>query len=209
MAGGRRRLAVLAFVVVIAAGVPVYRGVVMPPRALAPLCRAFASATAGALDRAGIAVERQDAVLRHPGGFAIEVTGNCTAWFHAVVYLAGLLVLRVQVPPGRATGVAACVGGLAVLAVANLLRLVLLFAVGARWPGAFEGMHQFAGEGLLAGAVLLLWRGVDLHLARAPREVAHEHDEEDEERGEEQILEPLGLEDVDVAIGFHETSLRF
>jgi exosortase/archaeosortase family protein len=160
-------IAVALFAAVTALGALLYRGALAPPvfpttlasRALAPLCRGLAAATAGALHLAGVSVTRDGAILRHPGGFAIEVTPNCTGWFHAVLFLAGLALLRSGRRPQRAP-MHLCrqaVAGVGVLAAMNLARLVLLYLAGGVSPRAFEWSHHFAGEALLAGTVLLLW----------------------------------------------------
>jgi exosortase/archaeosortase family protein len=71
-----------------------------------------------------------------------------------LLWLVGLAALRPQLRWGLLAGGA----GLVVLAAANLLRLVSLVAIGARWECAFSWSHAL-GEALLAGTWLLLWSG--------------------------------------------------
>jgi len=160
---GRAALAVTLLAAVTALGAPLYRGAVEVQEvpALASIARAFAAAAAGTLELLGIAVVREGANLRHPSGFSIQVSGNCTAWFHAVLFLAGLFALKPETRRGRgfASFAVWSVGGVGVIAAVNLVRLVLIFVVGARVPALFDWSHHVVGEALLAGTVLLLcWR---------------------------------------------------
>ena len=145
-------------VIVTALGSPLYRGTLEVPEIPVSnsISHGFAAATAGALGTLGVAVARDGAILRDPNGFAIEVTGNCTAWFPAALYLAGLVALRSHTA-GRRRTLLLGVGGVTLIAGVNLARLVLVYLAGGLSPRAFEWAHHFAGEALLAGTVLLLW----------------------------------------------------
>ncbi|HEX9669072.1 MAG TPA: hypothetical protein VGC93_06260 [Thermoanaerobaculia bacterium] len=151
MTPAARALAAVALVA--AASLPLYRGGA-ELALLAPVARGFAAATAGVLALAGVEATRDGVVLRHASGFAIEVTTACTAWPHAALWLAAVAGLA----PGWRRGARAAAAGLAILAAANISRLAAVFAVGARWPAAFDVAHGVAGELLLAATLVVLWR---------------------------------------------------
>ncbi len=167
---GRAAFAATLLAAVTVLGAPLYRGALLLPEVSAwdPACRAFAAAAAGTLELLGVAVARDGAVLRHPGGFALEVTGNCTAWLHCVLFLTGLFALR----PRLRHGLGAAARGVGLILLVNLTRLVLIFAVGASAPTLFDWSHHVAGEALLAGTVLLLWWRAGAPRTEAPESLS-------------------------------------
>jgi exosortase/archaeosortase family protein len=157
----RAALTVALLAAVTALGAPLYRGTgELPAAPAAFVCRGVAAVTAAALRLAGADVTRTGAILRHENGFAIEVTPACTGWFHAALYLAGLVAVRThrRGRPAEAGGFARfAFAGVGILAVANLMRLFLLFVAGVVSLRAFEWGHRLGGEALLGATVLGLW----------------------------------------------------
>lgn len=155
--------ALVAVAVVAAAVLPLYRsGAPLAP--LEPVARGFAAATAGSLALLGVGVVRDGTVVRHRGGFAVDVDVHCTAWPHAVLWLTALAALS----PGWRRGAAAAIAGVALLAALNLARLAGLVVVGALWPPAFDVAHRVVGEALLVATLAALWWRAPRSLAETP-----------------------------------------
>jgi exosortase/archaeosortase family protein len=111
-----------------------------------------AGATASVARLAGLELERSGPVLRHPGGFAMEIYWRCTGLLPAA-FLA-LVVLVSPAPRAWRLG-GALVGG-ALLLVVNLVRLLGLLAVGIFRPERFAAAHHL-GEGIIVLSVPALW----------------------------------------------------
>lgn len=121
--------------------------------ALAPLDPVVARATAALVGASGLAVERRGAVLAHPGGFSYEIYYRCTGLVVAAFLAAGLAAF-----PGRrrAKLVGALIGAALILAL-NFGRLVALYWIGVRHPGAFDFAHRVVGEAGMLAAVFAYW----------------------------------------------------
>jgi exosortase/archaeosortase family protein len=111
-----------------------------------------AGATTAIARLAGLEVERAGPVLRHPGGFAMEIYWRCTGLLPA-----GFLAAVVLASPGplawRLGGAAA---GAALVMALNLARLLGLFVVGAFRPDRFSAAHDL-GELSIVLSVPVLW----------------------------------------------------
>ena len=111
-----------------------------------------AAATAALVRAAGLEVEQQGPVLRHPGGFAMEVYWRCTglvpAAFLAAVVLACPAPLRFRL-------LGALVGS-GFIFLLNLSRLSSLFAVGAFLPQSFARAHDL-WEAVIVLSVPIAW----------------------------------------------------
>lgn len=133
--------------------------------ALAPLAVLTARITAAILHTAGLAVQREEAILSHPDGFAYEIAYTCTGFLPAVTFIVCLLACS-----GSVKAKLAGIGfGMPALIAVNLLRLVHLYYLGVYVPGTFRVAHEVIWEALLAVTFIGLWVGW-LNLAqRMPR----------------------------------------
>jgi exosortase/archaeosortase family protein len=117
-----------------------------------------AAATAALVRAAGLDVERQGPVLRHPGGFAMEVYWRCTGLIPAA-FLASVVFTCPSPLAWRLVG--ALVGGCFILLL-NLSRLSSLFAVGAFRPRSFAWAHDLGELSIVLSVPFawLLWLGL-------------------------------------------------
>jgi exosortase/archaeosortase family protein len=123
--------------------------------ALAPAATLTARVAAAVLERTGVAVSRDETVLREAGGFAYEIDASCTGLPLVVLVSAGMLAwggLRWRAVAG------AVVAGALLLGL-NQVRLVHLFLVGAYRPDAFGLVHDVVWRLALSVAALAIWLG--------------------------------------------------
>jgi exosortase/archaeosortase family protein len=114
------------------------------------------------LTNANVQVTGTDVV----GNISLTVAKNCDAMDVNILFVAAIVAF----PVGwrrRAIGIGA---GVAVLALANIIRIVSLYYIGVRWPNRFELAHAevwpFAMVALAVGAFLLWSRWVTTAEAR-------------------------------------------
>lgn len=116
--------------------------VVLSPREPVPMLGhadvRVAAVTAALVRTAGLEIEQQGPVLRHPGGFAMEVYWRCTGLLPAA-FLAAVILACPSSLSWRLLG--ATIGGGLIL-VLNLSRLLSLYAVGAYRPQSFASAHD-------------------------------------------------------------------
>ncbi len=112
-----------------------------------------AAATAAVARLAGLEVTGTRYGITHPGGFACEIYYRCTGLLPAL-FLAGA-ILTAPVPFGRRWRGALL--GVGFIMVLNLVRLVLLVAVGIHIPEAFGPAHSVVGEAAVVVAVVAFW----------------------------------------------------
>jgi len=130
--------------------------------AATPLVQALVvQPAAWALQLAGLSVDRLGStlILETPrGGLSLGVGLVCAGLYPAVLF-AGLVALHAwhdRVAPPRAAALVAA--GLAGLWLLNLVRLLLLAAVGVRWGmGALQAAHANLGWLLFCGFMALFW----------------------------------------------------
>lgn len=124
---------------------------------LAPVLAPWTDATIGLtiilLDRAGLDVVRDGAVLAHPMGFSYEIHYRCTGFLALALYAAALATERGAV---REKAVGVTIGALALLCL-NLVRLVHLFLVGVEQPENFRIVHELVWQAIMIVAVLTCW----------------------------------------------------
>jgi exosortase/archaeosortase family protein len=130
--------------------------------AATPLVQALVvQPAAWALHLAGMSAHRigSTLILATPRGSLSLGVGLVCAGLYPAVLFAGLVALhawRDRVAPARAAALAAA--GLAGLWLLNLVRLVLLAAVGVRWGmGALQTAHANLGWLLFCGFMALFW----------------------------------------------------
>lgn len=155
--GGRRRSGRGVRVAAAAAGLTLfllaYRDELLGV-ALAPLAAATARVAAAMIELLGMEVaSAASAVLRHPAGFACEVTYRCSGVLPAAVLSAAVAA---SAAPLRLKALGIAVGVPALWAV-NLVRLVHLFHIGVYAPERFELAHGVLWEGALMAAALGLF----------------------------------------------------
>lgn len=122
-----------------------------------PLVTGNTVATAEILELLGCSIARSGPYIQdlRPGGFGIEVIGECTGIQVLVILIS--LTLAFPAPwPARLRGLA--LGALGIAAV-NLLRLVTLFLLGSRFPESFHEIHVYAWQGLFIVLVVTYWYG--------------------------------------------------
>jgi exosortase/archaeosortase family protein len=140
--------------------------VVLSPREPVPMLGhadvPVAAVTAALVRTAGLEIEQEGRVLRHPGGFAMEVYWRCTGLLPAA-FLAALVVASPCPLRWRLAG--AIVGGGLIL-VLNLSRLLVLFVVGVFRPEYFARAHD-TWELIIVLSVPTAWL-LWLNLGRQP-----------------------------------------
>ena len=136
-------------------------------QALAPFNLLTARATCQILHWLGMDVQREVATLTHPGGFSYQIALTCTGLIPGGLLAAAILCGGSH---WRSRLWAAGCGVVAVL-ILNLVRLVSLFYIGVRYPGAFGFAHSVVWQGLTLAFVVgffLLWklRGIPASASR-------------------------------------------
>lgn len=97
-----------------------------------------ATITASLVRAAGLEVEQQGPILRHPSGFAMEVYWRCTG----LVPAAFLAALVLACPASLRLRLRGALVGSGLILLLNMSRLSSLFAVGAFRPQSFARAHD-------------------------------------------------------------------
>src|SRR5581483_5351110 len=90
------------------------------------------------------------------GRVSLTVAKNCDAMDVTILFASAIVAFPVRWRE-RAVGI---VAGVALLAIANLVRIVSLYYVGVHWPAAFEAVHAEVwplGMVALAVAAFVVW----------------------------------------------------
>lgn len=90
------------------------------------------------------------------GGFSVRIIEECTGIFEALIFVAAVLAYPTSVAR-KAIGIGL---GVPLLYAFNLLRILVLLAVGRGRPGLFEFMHLYFWQAtliLMITSVWLLW----------------------------------------------------
>jgi len=112
----------------------------------------YASAAGAVLDVLGFDVRVVGTAVRVDRGI-VEVARGCDAMEPIAFFCAAVLAIQVG---WRAKGIGLAVG-VAVLVLANLLRIIALTLVSMRWPDRFETFHVTIGQTLYVVLTLCLW----------------------------------------------------
>ena len=98
-------------------------------------------------------VQREAAILAHPGGFSCEIYYACTGLVPATILALAILAFPARLQQ-KLTGILI---GVPLVFLVNLVRLASLFFIGVRYPAAFPLVHSVVWNGLLAAVVALLF----------------------------------------------------
>lgn len=101
--------------------------------------------------------------------FAIDIRAGCDALEPMALLVAGVLAAPVRWKL-RLVGV---LGGVGVLFLANIGRIVGLFVAGVHAPRAFSFLHLDVGQALFVFLAVVLWLGWALWAARRSPELQH------------------------------------
>ena len=130
----------------------VFRDEVMGP-ALLPLRALTADLTMRFIHLAGMEAVREASAIRHPSGFAYEVSRGCMGLVPAAIL--GVSILSY---PGKLrrklTWLAA---GIPVLFAINFARLTNLFYLGVQRPELFHLAHKVVWQVVIIASVFVLW----------------------------------------------------
>lgn len=133
---------------------------------LAGLTEIWARATFDSIRALGLDAVRVGPVIRQPGGFAFELTYNCTGILPSLVVAVAILASRGSWSR-KGVGIALAV---LILAASNLVRLVHLFWSGVHDPDHFGLVHDLGWPAVTATLVVgswFLWRRWMLRFAGA------------------------------------------
>ncbi|MEN6368381.1 MAG: archaeosortase/exosortase family protein [Thermotogota bacterium] len=114
--------------------------------------RAFALATSAVLGTLGCGTSVVGTSIVSEQ-FGISVVTACTGLFAMGLYLIAVLLF----PASWRARLAGCVGGVCVLFVVNVVRLVSLYYVGVHWPSALDVVHQVVWQSLVIAIVVAMW----------------------------------------------------
>jgi exosortase/archaeosortase family protein len=131
-----------------------YRTENLVVRALSAYLRGLAAASAGAISVFDPAVTARGAEIQ--GRFPLQIVLDCSAADAQALFLGAVLAF----PVGWRRKVVGALAGLGGLNLVNLARIVCLYFIGARWPGAFHTLHEEVIQILLvlvAAAGFALW----------------------------------------------------
>ena len=153
-----RFLGLLLLLFVAVAARPVNDAVIEPftglvARAGGTVCRLF-----------GEPVTTRGTLLSSPR-FAVNIRNGCNGVETMLIFAAGVLAFPAPWA-ARALGLAA--GALLIQAV-NLVRIVSLFFIGARWPAVFEDWHVVVWQAIVVLFGVVLWILWANRLALRPR----------------------------------------
>jgi exosortase H (IPTLxxWG-CTERM-specific) len=129
--------------------------------------RALVEASHGLISLCGGKATRQGAVLRAPGGFAVEMRDGCNAVNVTILLWAAVLAFPA---PWRMKALGLLAGALVIQAL-NILRFISLFYIGQYSSTWFDFAHGYLWESLLildTMVVFWLWIGRVSSAANAP-----------------------------------------
>ncbi len=115
--------------------------------------RVTAQVSGGALQTFGYdGLEVRDNAISAPGG-SITVERGCDALAPMALYISAVLAS----PTSLVSMMPAVVGGVLILIVLNLIRIVTLFLTRIHWSGAFDVMHLDVWQAMFIFVAILLW----------------------------------------------------
>lgn len=85
--------------------------------------------------------------------FAYRVVAECTAIGPAVLFVGAIAVYPASLR-GKLIGLS---GGLAIIALLNLVRMVSLYYIGAYFPQQLDIAHLLIWQGIMVLSVVILW----------------------------------------------------
>ena len=117
---------------------------------------ALNGATAQVVHRLASAVSAEAAIAGKQvwiGAFSVRIIEECTGVFEALIFAAAVLAYPTTLAR-RALGLAL---GVPLLYLVNLLRILVLLAVGSARPDLFEFMHLYVWQATLILMITSLW----------------------------------------------------
>jgi archaeosortase B (VPXXXP-CTERM-specific) len=113
---------------------------------------ATASAVGLGLKVLGQAVTVDGRYISTPG-ISVEVIEECTGAYEIIIFWAAVLAY----PARWRARVIGLFGGMIALLLINVLRMMLLVAVGNRWPQSFQFMHIYFWQATLILMIVSVW----------------------------------------------------
>lgn len=142
----------LLFAAFLAAG---YFLSIYPPvveRAILPFTAFIAKVSSATLGVLGS--DAQAAGTRLAGqGVSFDLRNGCNGVWATIIFVSAVLAFPSTIRM-KILGVAA---GFAAIFAINLIRVVSLYFIVLRFPGAFEGAHIYVWQSVVIGAAVLLW----------------------------------------------------
>jgi archaeosortase B (VPXXXP-CTERM-specific) len=86
-------------------------------------------------------------------GMSVEVIEECTGAYEVIIFWSAVIAYPARWR-ARLIGV---VGGMVVLLLINILRMMFLVAVGSRWPSSFQFMHIYFWQATLILMIVSVW----------------------------------------------------
>ena len=106
---------------------------------------------------------RQGAILRSPGGFAVEMRDGCNAVNVTILLCSAVFAF----PSAWKTKVLGILGGAAVIQVVNLFRFITLFYLGQYSMPWFDFAHAYLWESLIVLDTMVVFWYWAIHVLRS------------------------------------------
>jgi exosortase H (IPTLxxWG-CTERM-specific) len=138
----------LRFVLIFACSLLIGFGVLITPQVQSvdgKFSRALVSVSQGLIRMCGGHVARDGAILRAPGGFAVEMRDGCNAVNVTILLCAAILAF----PASWRMKAAGLLAGIAIIQVVNIIRFITLFYLGQYSTTWFDFAHAYLWESLI------------------------------------------------------------
>lgn len=117
-----------------------------------PYTSIVAQMSGGVLGALGEDVTVDGCLVRSPR-FAVTIYNGCNGLITSIIFIAGVLAFPAR-PIAKIVGV---VGGLVVIQVINLIRIISLFYIGVFLPEMFESSHLVIWQSVVILSGVALW----------------------------------------------------
>jgi exosortase H (IPTLxxWG-CTERM-specific) len=138
----------LRFVLIFACSLLIGFGVLITPPVQSVdgrFSRALVSVSHGLIRMCGGHAVRDGAILRAPGGFAVEMRDGCNAVNVTILLCAAILAF----PASWRMKAAGLLAGIAIIQVVNIIRFITLFYLGQYSTTWFDFAHAYLWESLI------------------------------------------------------------
>ncbi len=129
-----------------------------------PYTSLVARMSGGVLGAFGENVTVEGCLVRSPR-FAVTIYNGCNGLITSIIFIAGVLAF----PAGPAAKIIGILGGLVVIQVINLVRIISLFYIGVFLPEMFDSSHLVIWQSVVILSGVALWIVWATRLA-SPRE---------------------------------------
>jgi exosortase H (IPTLxxWG-CTERM-specific) len=117
-----------------------------------PVTTLIASQAAWILNTLGMKVHANGIIISGEG-FSVKILANCNAIFEIMLFLSAIIAFPALLKEKVFGGVL----GTILIYLLNLLRVVLLFLIGAYSPQFFEGTHIYVAQSTFIVMVAIFW----------------------------------------------------